>query len=121
MSKKLDAGPIYGREKISLAGTLQDIFKRANMAVNKLIFKIINNKLKSKEQVGKHVVFKRLKAKDNLIPKGSTLKDIYDRVRMLDHPKYPSAFIKHGNLKLEFSNAKLLNSKLKVTLIIKKD
>ena len=119
MSKKLDAGPIYSKKTISLGGTLEDIFKRSNIVVNELIFKIINNKPKPKKQVGKHFVFKRLKTKDNLIPQGLTLKDIYDRVRMLDHPKYPSAFIKYGNLRFEFSNAKLLNSKLKVTLIIK--
>ena len=67
------------------------------------IFK--NKELTPIKQKGRVVKFNRLKAKDNKLPKSKKLKDIYNKIRMLDSHLYPSAHIEYGNLDIEFSNA----------------
>ena len=121
MVKDLDSGPIYTKMKISLEGSLEQILSRINSAINKLILKIINNKLIPKEQKGKVHVFKRLTQQDNKIQSQLTLEQIFDKIRMLDHFSYPDAYIKHGNLILNFSKAKLSKTELSVMCTIKKD
>ena len=67
-----------------------------------------------------HYIFKRLTIKDNKIPMGLELEEIYDRIRMVDHDEYPNAFITYDNLKIEFSSAKIVNDTLEVACVIKK-
>ena len=105
MTKELDAGAIYSKIDISLKGSLKEIFLRINYAINNLIFEIINNKITPMEQEGKPVIFHRLKNEDNQLPTNVNLKDIYDRIRMLDHDDYPNAYIIHGGYKFEFFDA----------------
>ena len=112
MTSVIDAGPIYGKKIISLDGSLSQIFRRINKAINKLIYEITIKNLKPINQNGKIVNFKRLKNEDNQIPKDATLKKIYDYVRMLDHPEYPNAFMIKNNQKFEFSSAKFKNGEL---------
>ena len=112
MVKELDSGPIYTKMKISLEGSLGQILSRINSAINKLILKIINNNLIPKEQKGKVHVFKRLSLQDNQIQSKLTLEQIFDKIRMLDHSSYPDAYIKHGDLILNFSKAKLSKTKI---------
>ena len=120
MVDELDAGPIYSKREISLDGSLEQIFIRINISINEIIFDIINKSIEPQEQVGKVYKFKRLKDEDNKIPADIELDQIYDRVRMLDHPSYPGAYIKYGDLKLELSNAELSDSELTVKCKIKK-
>jgi hypothetical protein len=47
-----------------------------------------------KDQIDKVYKFKRLRYEDNKIPAGIELNQIYDQVKILDHPYYPSACIK---------------------------
>ena len=41
-----------------------------------------------------------------------SLKDIFDRIRMLDDESYPSAYLQYGNVKIEFNEAKLKSGKI---------
>jgi len=120
MTSELDAGPIYSSLDVGLDGSLSSIFSRINEAINALIIEIITNKPLPIPQSGELHVFKRLTENDNEIPERLSLKEIFDRVRMVDHPDYPNAFIKFGDLKLEFSNASLENASLELTCKIKK-
>lgn len=119
MMGKLDAGPIYSQIEISLSDSLTSIFSRINDAINKLIVNIVENNPCPKKQRGQPHVFKRLSESDNEIPKNLSLREIYDRIRMLDHMDYPSAFIMHGTNKLEFSNASFNDQSLTLTCKIK--
>ena len=105
MTSKLDAGPIYASSNISLAGDLNSIFSRINDAVNELIAKILSEILTPIDQVSEPHIFKKLTQGDNEITAGLKLEEIYDRIRMVDHPDYLSAFIMYGNIKNELSNA----------------
>ena len=120
MIEELDAGPIYSKINISLKGSLRQIFQRINSAINKLILEIVFKNLEPKEQKGDIYVFKRLSEEDNEVTSNLKLEEIYDKIRMLDHPSYPNAYIKLGNFKIELSNAKLKNSLLTVKGCIKK-
>lgn len=120
MTRELDSGPIYASSYISLAGSLKDIFSRLNVAVNDLIVEIIENNPSAVPQRGEPHIFKRLTIEDNRIPMGLELGAIYDRIRMVDHKDYPNAFITYDNIKIEFSNAKIVNDTLEVACVIKK-
>lgn len=113
VNKKLDAGNIYCREKISLDGDLEKIFHRISVKILKMINLITYKKLKSKKQVGKVYTFKRLKPSDSNIYELKNFTKIYNIIRSLDHKDYPKAFIKTKYFKIEFSNAKLLGNKLR--------
>tara|TARA_A200000113_G_scaffold207782_1_gene205607 strand:- start:429 stop:1082 length:654 start_codon:yes stop_codon:yes gene_type:complete len=105
MTDSLDAGPIYSKVDISLKGSLSKIFERINVAVNNLICELVDNDLVPHEQQGKPHIFNRLTERNNEIPKDLSIKQFYDRVRMLDHKDYPNAFICHGKIKIEFFGA----------------
>lgn len=120
MTRELDSGPIYASSYISLAGSLKDIFSRINVAANELINEILENNPSAVPQRGEPHFFKRLTIEDNKIPVGLELKEIYDRIRMVDHDEYPNAFITYDNIKIEFSGAKMVNENLEVVCVIKK-
>lgn len=104
----LDTGPIYLKKDLNLNGTAEEIFIRAsNLIFNEMIPEIINNEITPKEQKGEVVGFKRREPYQSEIKKNFALSKVYDYIRMLDAEGYPDAFIEYGDIKLEFSRAKL--------------
>ena len=87
MSDGIDTGPIYDKEIISLDGSLSEIFKRLNVAVNELIKRLVLS-AEPTEQFG-GVTFKRLGDQDNKIALDTKIDKLYDTVRMLDDPRIP--------------------------------
>ena len=118
MSDGIDNGPIYDREVISLDGTLSEILKRLNCAVNKLIERLVIGLPEPNEQVGEILTFKRLGHEDNEISFDANLREVYDAIRMLDDPSYPSAYIRLKNITLEFSEITKENSNLICKVLI---
>lgn len=107
MSGGLDAGPVYDRRSVSLAGSLSEIFSRMNHAVNELILSLCECLPEPQAQEGEVVVFKRLSGSDNHLPDQVALSELYDRIRMLDDPSYPSAYIEYGDFIIEFESPEL--------------
>ena len=105
MTSALDAGPVYSKIVVSLQGSLSKIFERINIATNSLISELVENDVVPFDQQGKPHIFNRITESDNELPKDLNLKQVYDRVRMLDHEDYPNAFIYHGKMKIEFFGA----------------
>ena len=64
------------------------------------------------KQKGNSYVFKRLKEEDNKIDFNLSIKEIYDRIRMVDSNEYNKAYINLGNYKIQFSKAKITADKL---------
>ena len=56
--------------------------------------------------------FKRLSPKDSKLKFSYSLKQIYNRIRMLDGEGYPAAFIEFGDFKIHLHNAKLKKNSL---------
>lgn len=119
MTEKLDAGPIFLRKEISLKGTMEDILIKVYNEIARQIKELKIREVTPKKQKGKVVKFNRLKAKDNKLPKSKTLKDIHNKIRMLDSDLYPSAYIKYGNLDIEFSNATYNKDQLEANVRIR--
>ena len=98
MNNKLDAGPVYGKSKISLSSNIKDIFKRIEEAGIKLTTKILNKNIRPVIQNEKEkTIFKRRKPIESQITiselKNKDAKYLYNKIRMLTDP-YPNAFIK---------------------------
>ena len=70
-----------------------------------------NEPLPSKQK-GNAYVFKRLKEEDNKLDFNLSIREIYDRIRMVDSNEYNKAYIELGNYKIEFSKAKRKADKL---------
>lgn len=108
VEKQLDAGPVYLKKDLSLLGTAEDIFIRANKVIGAMITKIINEKIKPELQIGTPTVFKRLTPEMSVIT--NELKDtgyLYDHIRMLDAEGYPKAYLETEFFKFEFTRAAL--------------
>ncbi|EPY2305684.1 formyltransferase family protein [Clostridium sporogenes] len=109
----IDTGDIYFKESLNLNGTADEIFIRASQIIfNKMIPKIINEKILPKKQRGEIIRFKRRVPSQSEVLSNFDLGKIYDYIRMLDGEEYPRAFIKFGKYKLEFSRASLKNNKI---------
>ena len=80
--KELDAGPIYLKCDLSLKGTAEEIFIRANKVIELMIAEIIIKDLDPKKQEGEIVNFKRRMPKDSSISEIEDLVKAYDHIRM---------------------------------------
>ena len=95
--KGCDTGPIYIKKDLTLDGRAQDIYNRASYLMEDMIYDIVFNNIKPTEQSGNVVNFSRLCPEDSVISNKSTLKELYDQIRMLDAGGYPLAHIEVQN------------------------
>ena len=118
MTNIIDGGPIYGSLNVTLNGNISEIFSRIAKKIDKLIVKICKNDPRPKKQKGNVVNFIRLKNKNNKLLNKYTIKELYDRIRMVDGKDYQKAYINFGNYKIEFSNCSIENKKLHANIIL---
>ena len=115
MTSDVDAGPVYLKRPMSLSGTAQDIYERTADIVWDMIEEIVRTRPEPTPQIGDPTNFKRRNPEESRLPKNAAPIQLYDHIRMLDADTYPRAFIEHGSLRIEFSNAKLRRNKLSAT------
>lgn len=110
MVEELDAGPVYLRRSLTLEGSALDIFIRASKICVSMALSLVQSNISPIKQVGDITTFSRLSEVDNLIEfKNTNIEKIYDLIRMLDAPGYPSAWVGLANFRLEFVNAGLID------------
>lgn len=107
VEKGLDTGDIYLKKELTLLGTAEEIFIRANRVIEEMIIEIIKEDLKPVPQEGEIVEFRRRKPEQSDISCISSLEKIFDHIRMLDAEGYPKAYIETDFFKIEFSRASL--------------
>ncbi len=107
VEKELDAGPIYLKKALSLAGTAREIFERSSSIVGEMIKEINTLDLLPSPQTGEIVLFKRRKQEDGNIAGLKNIMEIFDYIRMLDCEGYPNAFLETEFFRLEFFSAKV--------------
>lgn len=107
MVSELDAGPVYLKKDLSLAGTAQDILRRASDLIWDSIPDIAKTSPAPKQQSGDITPFKRRKPSDGSLQHCKSLSDVYDYIRMLDAEGYPNAFLDLGGFSLQFDRAVL--------------
>ena len=100
----LDTGDIYIKQPLSLHGSAEEIFLKADGVIEQMIEKIVREEPVATPQRGDPVLFsRRTPAMSNLAscPKGD-LNSWYDQIRMLDAEGYPHAFLEAHGMRLEF-------------------
>lgn len=120
MTEILDGGPIYDSIEVSLDGTITDIFSKIAVCVEKIIIKICQENIEPIEQSGTVVSFNRLTYVDNELKSEYSIKELYDRIRMVDGLDYQRAYLNFGKNKIEFTEAHLdkncLIAKIKIQI-----
>ena len=92
---RLDTGDIYIKQPLSLHGSAEEIFLRADGVIEQMIKKIVRKEPVSTPRRGDPELFsRRTPAMSNLAscPKGD-LSSWYDQIRMLKAEGYPHAFL----------------------------
>ena len=113
VTKEVDAGPVYMKEKLELSGSAEEIFKRcSNVIFEKMIPTFLKQKLVPVEQQGEAISFVRRKPEESQLKEEMSVEKIYDYIRMLDAEGYPNAYIDFGKYRLSFQNAKLENGQV---------
>lgn len=123
VEEKIDSGDIILKNKISLKGSLTQIFDRLLIIITKMIFQIIKKKrITYRKQSGKTKIFKRIKKlKSNILNQNfEKIENLHDHIRMRDHKDYPRAYIDLNKYRLYFSNSEFKKSYLSAKVIIKK-
>ena len=119
--EEMDAGDIYLQRDLSLLGTAEEIYSRASVLMQEMIFEIVQKNIVPFEQQGEVVSFKRRKKAESNVMDLSNVEQVFDYIRMLDAEGYPKAFIETENLTFEFSSADLKsNDELHAKVIITK-
>ncbi|WP_213999860.1 hypothetical protein [Arsukibacterium sp.] len=106
MTEQLDAGPVFGKAPLSLAGTATEIFQRAAPLVYQLIAQIISQRLTPRPQQGGAEYFSRRTPAQSQLPEAANVAELYDFIRMLDGEGYPPAFTEYAGWRLEFTQAR---------------
>lgn len=113
VEKEFDAGPVYLKKDLSLHGTAEEIFIRANDVISEMIGEIIVEKLKPQAQTGEPKLFKRRTPKmSEITNEMKNVNHLYDHIRMLDAEGYPYAFLETEFFKFEFSRASLKSNEI---------
>jgi methionyl-tRNA formyltransferase len=119
MVDQLDAGPVYLKRPLSLLGLAEEIYLRTAESVFAIMRQIAVDEPTPVEQTGEPTVFKR-RTPDMSEIDGSktTLKELFDHIRMLDAQQYPYAFIRVGNYRIEFNRPALRTGKIEADATI---
>lgn len=105
--EKVDAGPIYMKEPLTLEGSAEEIFRRAaNIIFRKMIPDFLKENPVAVPQTGEPLTFRRRKPEESELVGDMSLDKIYDYIRMLDAEGYPNAFLSFGKYRLLFQKAR---------------
>lgn len=106
MTAEVDAGPVYAKVPLSLAGRAQEIYERADEAAVELIESIVDTEPVPVPQVGEPVVFARRTPDQSELRPDLVDLDAWERhIRMLDADGYPHAYVDHGPYRITFRRA----------------
>lgn len=119
MTAAFDAGPVYLKQELSLAGNAEEIYIRAGRLSAAMIRTIISTEPVALEQTGTPVVFKRRNPGESQIDALETLDALYDFIRMLDAEGYPQAYIDYHGFRFSFRRAGLYNGRIEADVTIR--
>jgi methionyl-tRNA formyltransferase len=110
----LDAGDIYLKHPLSLHGSAEEIFLRADDLIEQMIERIVLEEPVATPQQGEPLLFRRRNPAQSSLascPEGD-LSAWYDHIRMLDAEGYPHAFLEIHGMRLELRRVCLRNDGL---------
>jgi len=118
LTEAFDAGPIYKKRALSLEGKASQIYQRASESAWEMIADLVKQPLEPIVQQGTVTHFERRKPADSKVPAGLSMQDLYDYIRMLDAPGYPSAYLEAQGYRIAMKDAKAVGEQLEATVII---
>ena len=107
MVGEMDAGPVYLRLPVNLDGRAQDIYERVADLCYDAIAKLLDSAPEPRPQTGEPTYFDRRRPEQSALPPAAGSRELYDHIRMLDAETYPTAFLDHGEHRIEFRDAVL--------------
>lgn len=119
--EEIDSGNILCQAPISLQeGSIEEILRKISLIIASLIRLILTQESQPIPQIGKVQYFPRLQPKDSEIRfENLELREIYDRIRMLDGLDYPPAYLLLGGHRMVLSKAILGENELFFTAQLK--
>lgn len=121
MEEELDSGAILATRSVKLEGSLTEIFGRCAPLVQEMIVEICESTPTRAPQLGSGERFTRIGPEmGDLSRHQGNLRQIYDKIRMLDAVDYPRAHFVVGNYLYEFTEAKEFESELHAKVRITK-
>ena len=119
----LDTGDIYFKEPFDLSeGNADELFKRASRIIyEKMIPRFLGNRPAAFAQEGEIVTFRRRTPAQSEMPESLSPRRRYDFIRMLDGEGYPPAFIRYGNGRVTFKNARIDGTKVLADAVWEED
>jgi methionyl-tRNA formyltransferase len=115
----IDTGGVYLKSPLQLYGTAREIFERAAIVIEGMIYTIITQNPTPQPQEGEAVLFRRRRKKQSNIGEIEDIASLYDLIRMLDCEGYPAAYLATPRWHLEFSAAELREETIIATVSIK--
>lgn len=119
--EEMDAGPVYLKRPLDLNGSAEEIYVRANEVIREMIIEIVETEPTPVAQVGAVTSFSRRTPEESELPQNLSPKQLYDFIRMLDAPGYPRAFVRHGDFRVELSQAELIDGVLSAKTVFRSD
>ncbi len=119
--EEMDAGSVYLKSPLSLEGSAEEIYHRANTVIREMIRIIVTDEPLPHPQQGEVTMFVRRRREESALPRELSLGQVYDFIRMLDAEGYPRAFVRHGALRIEFSDAELSQGMVSAVVKIELD
>lgn len=120
VTQEIDAGDIYLKKPLDIEqGTAEEIFRKTSVIIYMMIKEIITKEIIPTPQEGEVVLFTRRKKEDSNMISLTSIREIYDYIRMLDAEGYPRAFLELNNIKIEFLEPKLKDNKIEAKVSIK--
>lgn len=120
MTAELDAGPVYLKRPLSLAGRAQEIYQRTAELCYAMITEIVTREPLPQPQTGEVVRFARRTPAESVLPAQATLAQLHDHIRMLDADTYPPAFLDYGDYRLEFHHARAADDCIEAQVTIRR-
>jgi methionyl-tRNA formyltransferase len=120
LTHQVDAGDIFSQEFVSLEhGSIEKILRNISKIIATLIRYILVENPEPIPQIGPSSSFPRLSFQTSKLNiEELELRQIYDKIRMLDGLDYPSAYIEIGRYRVYLSGAELHDNHLTFTSIL---
>ena len=103
-SAGLDTGDVYLKQPLSLLGSAEEIFLRADEVIEVMVEHIVRKEPVATPQEGVPVIFSRRTPDQSDLANCPTgdIPSWYDQIRMLDAEGYPHAYLDVNGMRLEF-------------------
>jgi len=110
----IDAGAVICSDPVNLEhGSIEDILRYISKTISKLVRLILTSNLEPVQQIGIPRINPRLSKSDSQLHIETLgIREIYDRIRMLDGLDYPPAFFTIGQYRIYLTDAEIRDGKL---------